>query len=129
REVSEASVCRILKAADAFANPTTAHAFGYACAKADIDHRPTPQLDRFILDPTHQMPGLNTPRPSSVAGGPTTDAPCGTKATACRNRTARDNRLHLWWGKTARHDAQDQTSRRRPCRRRLPAQFHRLQAD
>jgi hypothetical protein len=51
--------------------PFRAHAFEYACALTDIDHRLTKpkhpwtkcwtsQPERFILNPLQQMPGLNT---------------------------------------------------------------------
>ena len=41
----------------------------------------------------------------------------------------RHDRMHLRLGQAARHDAQDQASRHRPRRRRLPAQPDRLQPD
>ena len=42
--------------------------------------------------------------------------------------TSSNDRVHLWLGQAAWHDAQDQASRHSPRRRRLSAQPHRLQS-
>ena len=69
-----------------------------------------------------------SPQPASVVGAPSTDAPRGTKAMACRIVSG-DDRMHLRLGQAARHDAQDQASWPSQRLYRLHAQSDRLQPD
>jgi transposase len=54
------------------------------------------------------------------------DTPCELWRVA---KAPQDDRMHLRLGQAAWHDAQGQTPRHRPCRRRISAEPHRLQPD